>query len=292
VTELLCSVVLPVKDGAATIDEQLTALAAQEVPGAWELVVVDNGSTDATREILDSWADRLPLRVIEAPEADGVSGARNAGTTTARSDRLLFCDCDDVIQPGWIAAMSSALDDSDIAGGHLRDDLPTSRGTEGVQWFEPYPTDRLPAASGGPPFAPGAAFAVRREVVEALGGWDQEMQPAEDIDFSWRARQAGFRLQFVPEAVVAYRQRSTALAVARQAFAYGYARRRLQARHRSLIPSRRGPAGRVLRTGLGLSADLILRPSRTARLRWLRWVAYALGWASSRPSATRVTDDR
>jgi glycosyltransferase involved in cell wall biosynthesis len=275
------SVVLPVRNGAGTIGDQLSALAEQEVTEPWELLVVDNGSTDGTREVAERWRDRLPLTIVDGGDLASIAAARNSGVAAARSDRLLFCDSDDVVQPGWIAAHLTALEVADLVGGHLRDDLieePADRA--GIRWLSPYPTDRLPEASGGPPFAPGANYAVRRQVVEALGGWDAAAHTAEDIDFSWRAHAAGFRLAFAPGALIAYRQRSCARDVARQAFDYGGARRRLQARHRGTIPPRRGPALRVLATGLRLSLSALARPwSRRRRLLWLRWVSYACGWA-------------
>jgi len=274
------SVIVPVRNGAETIGTQLAALAAQEVADPWELLVVDNGSTDGTREVAEAWAGRLPLSIVDAGDSPGIATTRDAGVLAARSDRLLFCDSDDVVQPGWIAALLSALEDADLVGGLVRDDLldEPSHGA-GIPWAQPHPPDRLPEASGGPPFAPGANFALRRQVFEALGGWDAGALTAEDVDFSWRARAAGFRLAFAPQAVIAYRQRRDAREVARQAFVYGRARRRLQRRHRPEV-SRFGPALRVFATGIGLSARALARPwSRRRRLLWLRWVAYACGWA-------------
>jgi glycosyltransferase involved in cell wall biosynthesis len=274
------SVILPVRNGAATIGQQLAALAAQEIGTPWELLVVDNGSTDATRQVAEAWRDRLPLTLIDAAGRPGISHTRNTGAAAARADLLLFCDSDDVVQPGWAMALVEGLAEADVVGGRTRDDL--LGGLEkggGAPWREAHPADRLPSASGGPAYAPGANFAVRRRVVEALGGWDSTIPAAEDIDFSWRAQQAGFRLGFAPRAVVAYRQRSTARQVASQSFAYGRSRRRLQSRHRQAIPSRLGPALGVLRAGIDLSIGLLVHPgSRRGRLQWVRWMAYLLGW--------------
>src|SRR5690606_10578144 len=92
------SVVIPARDAARWIDAQLGALACQEVPVPWEVVVADNGSTDDTVARAEAWADRLPVRVVDASGRPGPNHARNQGTAAARGDLLLYCDADDVVQ--------------------------------------------------------------------------------------------------------------------------------------------------------------------------------------------------
>src|SRR5688500_9296124 len=97
------SVVVPVRDGAATIGEQLAALAQQDFPGSWEVVVADNGSRDGTADVVRSFRDRLPgLRLVDASARPGASHARNAGAAAATGEVLAFCDADDVVDPGWL----------------------------------------------------------------------------------------------------------------------------------------------------------------------------------------------
>jgi len=92
------SVVIPALNVADTIGDQLDALAHQTYAGAWEVVVSDNGSTDATRERVEVWRDRLPhLRIVDSSRRRGVSPARNVGVEAARGDLVLICDGDDVV---------------------------------------------------------------------------------------------------------------------------------------------------------------------------------------------------
>src|SRR6059058_4106784 len=103
----LVSVVVPAYNCADTIDVQLAALAEQDYDGRWEVVVVDNRSTDDTADRARRWSDRLPgLRVVDASERQGVSHARNRGIEEARGDLIAICDADDQVQPGCLTAMA------------------------------------------------------------------------------------------------------------------------------------------------------------------------------------------
>src|ERR1700722_4336485 len=92
------SVVMPVRDAAALIEEQLRALADQEIDRPWELIVVNDGSTDATDEILEKWVGGFPgLQVVTLVESRGVAHARNVGTAAATGSLIAYCDGDDVV---------------------------------------------------------------------------------------------------------------------------------------------------------------------------------------------------
>jgi glycosyltransferase involved in cell wall biosynthesis len=109
------SVIMPCLNGAATIAIQLEALAAQQWSEPWEVIIADNGSTDATFQIIEQYHDRLPgLRVVNASDKPGSAHARNVGVRAASADRLAFCDVDDMVEPGWVAAMGNALAEHDF----------------------------------------------------------------------------------------------------------------------------------------------------------------------------------
>ena len=114
------SVIVPTFNGGPWIREQLAALSNQTYAGDWELVVGDNGSTDETRALLESWRHRFPrLRLIDASEVRGQSHARNRAAREAIGDILLFTDQDDIVDPSWIALLVGGLSNSPIVTGSV-----------------------------------------------------------------------------------------------------------------------------------------------------------------------------
>jgi GT2 family glycosyltransferase len=219
------SVVLPCYNGARTIGAQLEALAAQEWDGDWEVVVVDNRSTDDTRAVVEGYRDRLPaLRLVDAFERQGIAFALNEGVAEAAGDLIVFCNDDDEVAEGWLAAMGDALRQDEVVAGRLEHESLNEdwaiavRGqtqTDGlVEWgFVPYL-----------PFGFGGTLGVRRGVHDAIGGFDVAMSPAaEDMDYCWRLQHAGWRIRFVPEAITRYRMRADLRTLWKQAYNYGYA---------------------------------------------------------------------
>ena len=116
----VASVVLPAHNAAATIGQQLEALADQEGAPSFETIVVANRCTDDTTTIAKSFSSRLPdLSVLIAGDLASASYARNVGAAHARGNVVLFCDADDEVQPDWVAAMTEALEVHDVVGGAI-----------------------------------------------------------------------------------------------------------------------------------------------------------------------------
>jgi glycosyltransferase involved in cell wall biosynthesis len=114
------SVVLPAFNAAQVIEIQLEALACQDFPGSWEVIVSDNGSTDRLMAVTRTWSQHLPsLSVIDASAIPGAGFARNCGVRAARSTRIAFCDADDVVTPSWLTAIYQGLEDCDIVTGPI-----------------------------------------------------------------------------------------------------------------------------------------------------------------------------
>jgi glycosyltransferase involved in cell wall biosynthesis len=104
------SVVVPVRNGAGELPDQLRALSRQVWSGNWEVIVVDNGSTDETRDVAVSFASVLPrLQVVDASDGAGHGHAVNRGIAAASAHAILFLDADDEVGPGYLAAMAGAL---------------------------------------------------------------------------------------------------------------------------------------------------------------------------------------
>lgn len=282
------SVVLPVRNGAATIDEQLAALTRQPGRPSWELIVVDNGSTDDTVARVRSWAPRLPadLRVIDASDAASASVARNVGVQAARAGFLLHCDADDVVGDGWIGCMWEAAQEADLVGGRLGyDRLNTPDLVACVNQTAAY---ELPSTHEFLPYAPSSNVGYWRYVFDDVDGWDTSFAGVggEDVDFCWRAQLAGFRLVYVPSAIVHYRLRASLAGMLRQHHAYGRGSLRLT----DLAARRGAPVGKRLRplaTGLRLlSRSPALVQGRVQRARFLRTIAFVTGRVRARLERT------
>jgi len=180
------SVVLIVRDGERFLAEAIESVRAQAFEG-WELLAVDDGSTDGTAAILARHAEALGdrMRVLRHPGGvnRGMSASRNLGIRESRGAYVTFLDHDDVIRPGKLARHVAALDAhpdaATVIGPNLR----------WYSWADPAREDEVqvlgvPAAGTLPPPGPLPAFlartravplglTVRRGVLEEVGGFDE-----------------------------------------------------------------------------------------------------------------------
>jgi len=213
------SVIVPAYNAAATLAEQLEALAAQRFDGDWELVIVDNGSTDGTADLARHYGKRFSaFTLVDGGSRRGHSAPRNAGAIAARGELLAYCDADDVVAAGWLQAMADAARHYDLIGGWL--DVQPLNDDATRSWHQPWPRDQL--RSWLLPYAVSANLAIWADVLRDLGGWSGEYEAGgEDTELSWRAQLAGYRLGFAPDAVAYYRYRSGIWETARQSYGIG-----------------------------------------------------------------------
>lgn len=226
VDEPAVSVVIAAYNASATIAEQLAALSRQDVPFSFEVLVCDNGSTDDTAAVARSWANRLPgLVVIDASARRGPGAARNIGVSQARGRHIAFCDADDVVADDWLAELYSTLQTAEFVAARiehrrLNPQYPDYlQGAEGMM-FTIKPLTQYPMVGAG-------HMAVHKGVFDEVGGFDESMRTAEDLDLSWRIQLAGHPLVGNPRAVVHIRIRPTLRGVFLQAYGYGSAHRML-----------------------------------------------------------------
>ena len=225
------SVVIPMLNAGTTVDHQLTALSAQTEDREFEVVVADNGSTDSSISRALAFSHLFPrFQVVDASQVRGVSHARNVGAEVGGGDVILYTDADDVVCPGWVDALATALEGSDVVGGPL--DEEAINPDYARAWGDPpTPLNRFNVVSGFLPNARGNNMGIHRSVLERIGGWNETYLFAEDVELSWRAITAGFTLTFVPEAVVQYRRRQTISTLARQQLFRGRQTHRMQLAH-------------------------------------------------------------
>ena len=206
------SVVLAARDAAAFLEETLASLDAQTHP-AFELVAVDDGSTDATGAILQAHAARSvrpdrPVRVVHA-EPRGLAAARNRGVAEARGGLLVVLDGDDVLEPTLIEKARRHLverDDLDVIYP-LFEHVGLDGTPLGVRTAPPRrpltPVDLLMSN----PIHSDSGVVVRRSAFEAAGGFDEELSGYVGLDF-WR-RVLSLRpanALCLPEPLVLYRR--------------------------------------------------------------------------------------
>ncbi|MBZ5734906.1 glycosyltransferase [Nocardioides sp. TRM66260-LWL] len=219
------SVVIPCLNGAATLARQLDALVTQECDHPWEVIVADNGSTDATARIVREYADR-GVRLVDASERAGSNHARNRGVEAARGSLILHCDADDQVRPGWMQAFADALlAGADWVGGTLR-----HVATDGRLLRE---VSELPRSGfAGARYALGANCGYHRALWQEVGGFDDALSAGcDEVDFFIRLAQSGATGVLVPEAVVDYVQRDGLRALLRQQRSYGHGFARMRVKH-------------------------------------------------------------
>ncbi|HEX5504479.1 MAG TPA: glycosyltransferase [Thermomicrobiales bacterium] len=201
------SLVVTVRDEAATIDALCASIAAQTRPPD-EVVVVDGGSTDDTLARLAAWRERLPLRVLVCPGAN-ISAGRNAGIRAARHDTIAVTDAGVRLAPGWLAALLAPLGADgaavDVVAGFFRPDPRTPFETAMGATVLPALADIRPAT-----FLPSSrSVAFRRAAWADVGGYPEWLDYCEDVVFDLRLRAAGRRFAFAPAAVAHFRPRGS-----------------------------------------------------------------------------------
>lgn len=204
------SVVVPCFNAETTLGATLESLAAQEWDQPWELLFVDNGSTDASRAVAERFLCRLPnMRIVDASARKGQPFAVMTGVAAAQGVSLAFCDADDEMGEGWLRAMGEGLEQYVFVAARVDEEklnsewMLKSRGNNQKYDLQKYHY---------PPFLPhvaGGTIGIRRDLFLALGGFDEALPYLHDTDFCWRAQLAGYHIQFLPEAVVYMRFRST-----------------------------------------------------------------------------------
>jgi GT2 family glycosyltransferase len=200
----LISVVIPTRGRPQGISRCLAALGRTTLEADQvELIVIGDGL--AVRPPPAVAGDSIPVVWCKQPWL-GPAAARNAGARLARAPVLAFTDDDCAPAADWAANMVSRVSDTPQAliGGRVRNGLPDNRWSEASHLILDVFTDLCNGRAAAPGFAPTSNLAMRREVFEELGGFDERFRTAacEDRDFCDRAYRAGHELVLAPDAVV------------------------------------------------------------------------------------------
>jgi GT2 family glycosyltransferase len=222
------SVIVCSHNGARTISECLAALQQLEYPD-FEVIVVDDGSTDATAAI----ARTHGFRVI-ATENRGLSSARNTGLAAATGDIVAYIDDDAFPDPQWLSYLALAFLESRHAGIGGPNVPPPGAGlTADCVAHSPGSPMHMLLSEHEAEHIPGCNMAFRASALRSIGGFDPRLRVAgDDVDVCWRIRQRGWTLGFSPGALVWHRRRGTVRAYWRQQRAYGTAEALLERKWR------------------------------------------------------------
>lgn len=240
-----CSVVVPVYNGAATIASCIEGLLAQTYPAdRTEILIVDNGSTDATREIVS----RYPVSLLSETDIRTSYAARNRGIEHATGDVIAFTDADCVPSADWLVQLLAPFADPAVgaARGGVDDATPASLPEEFTIRLAPF----APPSIRGWKSLVTVNVAIRRSLLQKLGAFDEQLPTGGDVDLGWRLQQEpGQAIVEAPSARVTHRHRSTFAGVFAQYRRYGLSEIILTTLHRGGGGSRtpNGQLARLLR---------------------------------------------
>lgn len=197
------SIIIPAHNAAAYLAHAIASAQAQTY-GNIEIVVVNDGSTDATQVILDTLGDRIT--VVHQAKL-GPSAARNAGVNASNGEYLYFLDADDWLKPDAVSAQVRHLEahpEFDLVAGGL-ENIDEYGCVISIQrpWIH-HPDITLEWLTFGGLSGPTGVL-LRRACFSAVGGFDTDLTFAEDIDFWWRLMQSGCRMSWLQRTVGSYR---------------------------------------------------------------------------------------
>jgi GT2 family glycosyltransferase len=271
--DLDVSVIVPVRNGAKSLPPLLRSLDEQTIAHArYEVIVVDNDSSDGTAEVAASHG----ARVVREPIANR-SRARNRGVEAARTRLYAFTDADCVAHPRWLEALLGCAHEAPLMAGEVR--LKVSDEPNAVERFELlWRFGQESWVEQG--WAATANLLVDADAFDAIGGFDPAwVHSVEDADFCLRAQKAGYRLGYCGDAVIEHEGESQLRPMLRRFFIHGYGAN--QAVYRLGIGARawRKPSKAFI--GDGALRDIGHRPDAFESGEWRRMARLArLGYAA------------
>jgi GT2 family glycosyltransferase len=253
------SVIVCTYNGGRTIRECLEGLRRLAYPD-YEVIVVDDGSTDHTAEVVE----RYDVRLIRT-ENRGLSSARNTGWRAATGELVAYLDDDAHPDADWLSYLALAFEHSGHVGIGGPNIAPSGAGPI---------ADCVARAPGNPTHVmlsdreaehiPGCNMAFRRAALEAVGGFDERFRTAgDDVDICWQLRARGWTLGFSAAAVVWHHRRDSVRAYWKQQVGYGMAEGLLERKW----PGKYTPTGQIAWTGRLYGAGrMTTAPWRTGRI--------------------------
>jgi GT2 family glycosyltransferase len=252
------SVVVCAYNAGATIADTLEGLADLAYPD-YEVIVVNDGSTDSTAEI----AGKFDVQLISTPNR-GLSRARNTGLWRSAGEIVAYVDADARPDPHWLHYLVATFEEGEFGAVGGPNISPHGDGllAECISNAPGNPTHVM-LADRVAEHIPGCNMAFRRDLLTRLGGFDPRFREAgDDVDICWRLQDAGATIGFSPSAVVWHHRRNSIRAFLRQQVGYGAAEGQLEEKW----PHRHNRGGRILWSGQIYGSGHPRWPRRRARI--------------------------
>lgn len=264
------SVIVAIYNAAATVRDCLESLLHLEYPQAkLELLCIDNGSTDDTPRILQAYEGRL--KVLRAARR-GPAAARNVGARCATGDVIALTDSDCVVDPQWLRHLVQPLRDArvGVAGGTILSRRPCNS----IEAFGEQIHDHYRAVHEfNPPYAITMNWAARRDVLDRVGPFNEDLLRSSDVDWSYRVVSAGYQVAYAPAAIIYHQNERTPWGLMREGYVHGFHAVRVSQLHAALLQrSRHAPA--VVSTAISASSDRVT-PQPWSDAVW--WRLFRLG---------------
>lgn len=228
----LVSIVIPVYNGAGTIQLCLDALFQLDYPpDRVEIIVVDNNSTDGTPDIVS----RYPVRLLYEREIQGPHAATNTGIRQAAGEIIAFTDSDCIAASGWLKALVAPFAEDNVVatGGKIEAYQPRSRVERFLQEIDMFRNGVRMADSFPVSLITGNA-AYRSDAVRKVGLFNPYMYTGSEVDLSWRVQWATKKnVVYVPEAVVYHKFSASPRRLFRHFRIYGYSEIMLGTLHKN-----------------------------------------------------------
>jgi len=222
--EPFVSVIVPVYNDPSGIRVTLSSLVEQTSP-TWdhEILVVDNNSTDGTRAVIREFEkDYYQIHLLIEDEIQSSYAARNRGIREARGDLLVFLDADMWVEESWLAEVVESMNNHNapymgcnveirINGNH---ETLVERFIRDMQWD-------IEGFIENDNFAPTACLVIQRELLDAVGPFDDRFVSAGDMEFGQRINEVGFEQRFEPSVTVYHPARSSLQALFSKMFRVG-----------------------------------------------------------------------
>jgi len=225
----MASIVICSYNGASTVESCLRSMERLRYPGEYEVILVDDGSTDSTQETLDKFPWVRNIR----QQNRGLSYARNVGMEAARGEIVVYTDSDCEADEDWLYYLALTL----VRGKYVGMGGPNLIPDEG-SWV----ADCVGLSPGGPTHVmiddreaehvPGCNMAFYKWALKLVNGFDPQFRKAgDDVDVIWRLQDLGYAIGFAPAAQVWHYRRNTVKAYLKQQRGYGEAEAMLKFKH-------------------------------------------------------------